>query len=298
MAVAALRHCFWAEVVIIYNAYTAVWLIPALRYLRDGYAYDTVDFSDTEDIIKSVCQPGFSGIFKRLRLRLNYRAFLKFLDGCNVVVTNTQHCMALARERRKSAFLFTCPLAQRTLRPICDSAHKEPFVIGWEGSVGTAGFLEEYTAIFAEFSSRNGVSMELMEADQDTASKTGAVVLPWTFENFCERLPHWSVGLAPLPSRLAFAGKFPSKIVNYMAAGIPSVVTPKGMATWLIKHKETGLYAETPDDWREAIQYFIDRPDEVVRMGANARRDFEQRLSLEAQMPEYERVVLGSNSAL
>jgi hypothetical protein len=47
-----------------------------------------------------------------------------------------------------------------------------------------------------------------------------------------------------------------------------------------------------PADWRRCIEFLLARPDEVARMGANARRDFELRFSLEAQMPAYERAVL------
>jgi len=81
-----------------------------------------------------------------------------------------------------------------------------------------------------------------------------------------------------------------------MAAGIPSIVTPKGMATYFITHGTTGLYARTPGDWERCIMYFLDRPDERLRMGANARADFERRFSLEAQMPAYEHTVLGPPS--
>jgi len=278
---------------VVLNAYSSGTLISFLQRQCGGYIYDTVDFADCEDFIRLHCAPGWRGALARWRMRHNYRVFLKYLDGARLVVTNNFHCINLAKQRGKDAFLFIDPIPADYLQPVVPAQKLSPFTIGWTGSPATAHYMAEYVDVLRSFVARGQCAIELMEGSTAMATATGAVCVPWIEPAFRARVPRWHVGIAPLPSRVEFPGKFPGKILQYMAAGIPSIVTPKGMATHFIKDGETGLYAETPEDWQRCIQFLLEHPDEVARMGANARRDFETRFSLEAQMPEYERVVLG-----
>ncbi len=293
-ALCARRLCRSADKVIVRNVYTSRWLIRFLRRRCGGYVYDTVDFADTADFVRLHCRPGWRGALKRWRMLLNQRAFLAYVAGADLVCTNNSLCVELCRKRGKRAYLFIDPIPEDMLVPVDYSEKFGPFVMGWTGTAATSCYMSEYLDVFAEFTAAGKVRMEMMEGDENAARQAGAVVVPWTIEGFRDRLPRWSVGIAPLPSHVPFAGKFPGKILQYMAAGIPSIVTPKGMATYFIEEGRTGLYAETGEDWRDTIAFLLEHPEEAERMGRNARKDFEQRFSLEAQMDEYERTVLSA----
>jgi hypothetical protein len=225
-------------------------------------------------------------------MRHNYRVFLRYLDGAHLVVTNNFYCIELAQQRGEDTFLFIDPIPADYLQPVPAAGKLPVMTLGWTGSPATAHYIAEYADVLRACTAGGRCALELMEGSAALAAATGGMCLPWIEDSFRTRVPRWHVGIAPLPSHVAFPGKFPGKILQYMAAGLPTIVTPKGMATHFIKNGETGMYAETPADWRRCIEFLLARPDEVARMGANARRDFELRFSLEAQMPAYERAVL------
>ncbi|NLF40154.1 glycosyltransferase family 4 protein [bacterium] len=287
-AVLARRWCRWAGRVIVLNVYSSRWLTRYLNRRCGGYVYDTVDFADTEDFIRLHCAPGWRGMPQRLKMRMNYRTFLAYVDNARIVCTNNFHCIEQAGRRGRKTHLFIDPIPNEYLKPLPQREPGAPFILGWTGSFATTRYLEEYIDVLTFFTRGRGVRLELMEGEPRFAAKANATVVPWTVDNFKQHLPHWSVGIAPLPSSVPFTGKFPGKILQYMAAGIPSIVTPKGMATHFITHGETGFYANTADEWIGFIHHFIEHPEDVVRMGRNARADFEARFSLEAQMPAYE----------
>lgn len=283
------RH---ANQVIVLNAYTSRWLARWLSRRPNGFIYDTVDFADNDDFIRLHCPPGWRGAFMRWRMRRSYRTFLAYVDAAHLVCTNNFHCIEQVHARGKSTFLFFDPIPQDYLAPVQKTTAARPLRIGWCGHAATCHYMQEYADVFRAFTATGHLSLELMEGSPALAARMGAQLIPWTEDNFKYHVPRWDVGIAPLPSHVPFKGKFPGKILQYMAAGIPSIVTPKGMATHFITDGETGLYAETPADWERCITYFLEHPEERLRMGANARAVFEQRFSLEAQMPAYEQELI------
>ncbi|MCX7848396.1 MAG: glycosyltransferase family 4 protein [bacterium] len=284
-----------ADRVIVLNAYSSPWLARTLAQRPNGFVYDTVDFADNEDFIRLHCPPGWRGALMRWRMRRNYRNFLSYVDAARLVCTNNFLCVEQVRARGKDAFLFIDPIPSSYLQPLQQKPLTEPVRIGWCGHPATCHYMAEYLDVFRSFTASGRVAIDLMEGEPTLAARIGARIIPWTEANFKHHVPRWDIGIAPLPSYVPFTGKFPGKILQYMAAGIPSIVTPKGMATHFIKDGETGLYAHTPADWQRCITYLLDHPQERARMGAHARADFEHRFSLEAQMPTYLNTILGVN---
>lgn len=291
-ALAVPRLAARADRVIVLNAYTSAWLARRLAQRADGFVYDTVDFADNEDFIRLHCPPGWRGALMRWRMRRNYRTFLAYVDAARLVCTNNFYCIEQVRARGKDTYLFIDPIPCDYLKPVEKAVQVGALTVGWCGHPATCHYMAEYVDVLREFAASGRITLELMEGSAEMAARLHARLVPWTVETFRARVPQWDVGIAPLPSHVPFKGKFPGKILQYMAAGIPSIVTPKGMATHFIKDGETGLYAETPADWARCLEYLLTHQEERLRMGKNARADFEQRFSLEAQMPGYEENVL------
>ena len=290
-ALQARRWCRWAETVIVENAYTSPWLTRYLQRVRGGYVYDALDF-DNEDLIALHCPPGWRGALQRLRMRRNHRTLLAYVDGCSLAISNNFHCIEQLRQHGRPTFMVIDPIPAAYLTPQPERDLSAPLTFGWNGSPPTTRHMAEYLDVFAEFTRAGHARFEMMEGDPELAARAGATVVPWTVDNFKQHTPRWAFGISPLPSHIPFAGRFAGKPLQYMAAGIPTITSKKGMATFLITHGETGFYADTPEEWRTWIQYLIDHPEEARRIGLNARKDFETRLSLEAQLSEYERVIV------
>jgi glycosyltransferase involved in cell wall biosynthesis len=69
-----------------------------------------------------------------------------------------------------------------------------------------------------------------------------------------------------------------------MACGVPCIATPWGAALDIIDHNVNGLLADTPGEWRDALDRMRD-PQERRRLGDAGRATVEARYSLDIAAP-------------
>src|SRR6201999_657294 len=87
-----------------------------------------------------------------------------------------------------------------------------------------------------------------------------ATVQKWRYETQVEDFQALDIGLAPLLDIEYSRGKCAFKQIEYMAAGVPSVSTPDGGAREFIRDGENGLFAQTSEDWFNALRALMDDP--------------------------------------
>ena len=90
------------------------------------------------------------------------------------------------------------------------------------------------------------------------------------------------IGISWLPDDLWSRGKCGLKVLQYMAAGLPVVANPVGLQAELVRHGETGFLAETPAQWRAAIERLTHDPALRRRLGCAGRQRVETMFSVAA----------------
>ena len=81
-------------------------------------------------------------------------------------------------------------------------------------------------------------------------------------------------GIMPLPPGDNFAaGKSAFKLLQYMAAGIPSVASPVGENRVVVRDGETGFPAASPEEWRTALRRLVADPARREAMAVAAREE-------------------------
>ena len=173
------------------------------------------------------------------------------------------------------------PTVVDTQRFVPAASPPERFTLGWIGSPSTTPYAQIAADCFRE---AEDLGVILCGADPKRVHWPEAKLTPWRIDTEVETLQRFSVGIMPTPKEQWVRGKCGLKALQYGACGIPTIATPYGVAHDIIRDGETGLLADTKNDWRAAVDKLRD-DDLRARLGATARDFVVNEYSLEAWAP-------------
>jgi glycosyltransferase involved in cell wall biosynthesis len=101
---------------------------------------------------------------------------------------------------------------------------------------------------------------------------------PWQSATEVDDLLLMDVGLMPLTDEEWSRGKCGMKALQYMALGIPPIVSPVGVNQSIVEDGMNGFHARSPNDWSRALKMLRD-PAARNRLGMAARRRVEEQYS-------------------
>lgn len=161
-----------------------------------------------------------------------------------------------------------------------------PPVIGWIGMPSTwADCVAPFLPALEGVARRHGAVLHAIGARPDPAEEGILRFLPWSEAGEVEMIRAMDIGIMPLPDTPWMRGKCGYKLIQYMACGLPVVASPIGVNTEIVQHGVNGFLAETPDEWRQALETLMADPGLRRAMGAAGRQTVERSYSLQLQGP-------------
>jgi glycosyltransferase involved in cell wall biosynthesis len=108
---------------------------------------------------------------------------------------------------------------------------------------------------------------------------------PWSAEDESRLGEKFDVGLMPLVDDDFQRGKCGLKLLQYMAAGLPTIASPVGVNRQITEPGVTGYLASTGTEWAQAIRSLIANPRLRMAMGAAGRQRCRSHYSVERWLP-------------
>ena len=163
-------------------------------------------------------------------------------------------------------------------------------VIGWTGSVTTVPYLMALAPALRRLREKREFELRVIGAKVDI-EVLAVHCLAWRAETEPDDLRALDVGLMPLSDDEWSRGKCGLKALQYMALGIPPVVSPVGVNRSIVRDGVNGFHASTEEEWVDRIARLLG--DESLRrqMGTEARRTVEQSYSHRVHVPRMARVL-------
>lgn len=158
----------------------------------------------------------------------------------------------------------------------------EKFVLGWTGSAGNYPYLYAIEGALSAFlASHNAELLVLAERPPSFTRipQNKVRFVRWSPLIEGAVLREMSVGLMPLPDTDWARGKCGFKMLQYMASGLPVVVSPVGVNKEILDFDEVGYGATSDDEWMAALSLLYKQPDQAHKMGKNGRRQVEKKYS-------------------
>ena len=169
-----------------------------------------------------------------------------------------------------------------------DQAAPGHLVIGWTGTHSTLKYLDQVMPTLAKLEAE-GLDFEFrVISNQPPALQLRSLVyLPWRKETEIADLLGFHVGLMPLEDDPWANGKCAFKALQYMALGIPPLVSPVGMNTEVVQQGENGFVCATPAEWEAGLRQLLTDPALRQQLGATARATVTARYSVVSNTPNF-----------
>ncbi len=159
---------------------------------------------------------------------------------------------------------------------------QEKLVIGWTGTHSTLKYLDELLPILQRLEKLYDFEF-LVIADKAPSFELKSLnFLQWQKESEIADLLKIHVGVMPLLADKWAAGKCGFKALQYMALGIPALVSPVGVNMDIVDHNLNGYLCDTPQDWENAFIRLLENPQLRAQMGRQARLKIENNYSVKA----------------
>lgn len=159
-----------------------------------------------------------------------------------------------------------------------DSAH---FDVVWIGSRATRKYLEEaLPALRTAAAELPNLRLKII-ADFDLPDcGLPTLAVPWQAASEAAELASAQVGIAPMRDDDWSRGKCALKVLQYMAAGLPTVVSPSGVNGEAVVDGATGFHARTSAEWVRALRLLAAEPARARALGLAGRARVEAHYSL------------------
>jgi len=227
-----------------------------------------------------------------------YLSYLKFPGKTRAICRMAAHVMAgndyladYARAVNPRVTIVPTTIDTDKYTPDFSRAAADPPVIGWTGSFSTAQHLRTLSGALQRLAKDERFRLRVIGAPGFTLEGVDTEVLPWRSETEVEDLRQFDIGVMPLPDDKWSRGKCGLKALQCMALGVPTVCSPVGVNSVIIRDNENGMLAATEDEWVERLTRLLRSPELRERLGRAGRASVEAEYSAVAQAPRVFKII-------
>jgi glycosyltransferase involved in cell wall biosynthesis len=213
---------------------------------------------DTDDA--TYLRPSFTPNTPFQRLR-RFDKVEGVVRGARWVSVATEPIAAWARQFSANVSVVPMALDLGTYDRVksCREDSDERIVVGWAGTAGGLRYLEALGSPLKRLAERHPIVVRVISGGYARVRLPGVPLdaRPWSAGTALGAMKSFDIGLVPLADSPFEAAKFPLKLLQYMALGVPSVSARVGLAASAIREGENGLLASDAQEWLTALERLI-----------------------------------------
>lgn len=203
------------------------------------------------------------------------------------VIVENNYIKSFVQKYCKKVYLITGPIDTVKNFAERNKSNSEEIIIGWIGTPSTTPYLRILDEVLKKISKRYKIKVRLIGACPYLIHGLNVESVKWDEESEVEELHKFDIGVMPMPDNEWTRGKVGCKMLQYMANAIPAVVSHTPTTAEIIEDGVNGFLASSEQEWIDKISLLIDRPDIRERIRMKARKDMEEKFSVETSISQY-----------
>lgn len=217
-----------------------------------------------------------NGITKLIRWRSKVRTII----GWSYKVSCGNDYLA-SYARQFNEYVVVNPTTIDTSYHSVSKKENKDIVIGWTGSHSTLKYLNELVPVIGYLEKKYpSIKFRVIANHNPSYPLQSFEFVKWTEQTEIADLSVIDIGVMPLPNDEWSKGKCGFKLLQYMALEIPSVASPVGVNTDIIKDGESGFLCSNENEWMDKIGLLINDASLRQRMGKAGRKMVEENYSV------------------
>ncbi len=212
----------------------------------------------------------------------------RLIRWASVVTCGNRTIAEYVRSQGTEAVVIPTVVDTDRFRPASGSDRRDPSVpvIGWIGTHSTYPYLESIFPALQDLARSHRFLLKIIGSGRDRILVPGVSVqtLDWSLEREVEDFQSLDIGLYPIVDDGWSAGKSGFKAIQYMAVGIPYVVTPLGACAEIGEPGVTHFFASSRDVWCGALSCLLRDGELRERMGKFGRQHVLRHYHLSVQV--------------
>lgn len=207
----------------------------------------------------------------------------------DLVIAGNRYLADYASQYNESVIIIPTTIDTEEYKPVTKPARQGAVVIGWSGSITTIKHFELAVPFLKTLKEKYGDKIQI-DVVGDGSYKNpalGIIGKPWVKATELEDLSKFDIGIMPIPDDDWSKGKCGLKGLQYMALGIPAMMSPVGVNSEIIVDGVNGFLADGHDEWVEKMSKLIDDATLRSQLGTQARQTVLDRYSVQAQKENY-----------
>ncbi len=165
----------------------------------------------------------------------------------------------------------------------------DKIIIGWTGSLTTIKHFEFALPFLRILKQKYGerIHIKVIGDPSYVNEELGIRGMRWTSQTEILDLSDLDIGIMPLPDDEWTKGKCGLKGLQYMALGIPTIMSPVGVNTEIIQDGVNGFLASETQEWILKIERLMESEQLRKEIGEAARETVVKKYSVRAQENRY-----------
>jgi glycosyltransferase involved in cell wall biosynthesis len=208
---------------------------------------------------------------------------------CDLVFAGNQYLADYASKFNKQVTIVPTTIDTNEYKRVNVPRDSARITIGWSGSITTIKHFEFALPFLRELKKKyaDRITIKVIGDGSYVNEELGIRGLPWKREDELKELSSFDIGIMPLPDDEWAKGKCGLKGLQYMALGIPTLMSPVGVNTDIIQDGLNGFLAVSTAEWVRKIELLMDSEGLRTSMGKAALETVETHYSVNTWQEKY-----------
>ena len=218
---------------------------------------------------------------------LRMRHFASMVKRCHGIIAGNSYLKSFAEPHNKNIWVLPTTIDTTKYSIKTHTSENPNITLGWIGGGKSLGFLKALQPVMDRIAERhNNVSLKIVCDSFFEGKKMPIIKKAWSEADEAQDVWSFDIGLAPLPDDSWSRGKCATKLLQYMASGIPAVASAVGVHNEIIRNGVNGFLAKNDAEWFDKIKRLIEDKALRQKMGLAARETAEKYYSVKANAPK------------